>query len=238
MTDYTYVGEELDLFRQATHWKQYYAAKLKPFINGDVLEVGAGIGGTAHFLCSTETRTWTCLEPDQRLLARLHQRFRSDPLPVPVTILQGTLAALRTEATFDTLLYIDVLEHVEDDRAELASAAGRLNPGGSLIVLSPAHNWLFSEFDKAIGHFRRYNKRSLLKVGPENLPVARAFYLDAAGMLASLVNRVVLKASTPTASQIRLWDTWIIPVSRTVDPILAHKLGKTVVAIWQKPNAT
>jgi SAM-dependent methyltransferase len=238
MTDYTYVGEELDLFRHATRWKQYYAEELKPLIHGDVLEVGAGIGGTAHFLCSTATRTWTCLEPDQRLLARLHERVRTDPLPAPVVIRHGTLADLEINATFDTLLYIDVLEHIEDDGAELARAAGRLNPGGSLIVLSPAHNCLFSEFDKAIGHFRRYNRRSLLRTGPPDLTIVRAFYLDAAGMLASLTNRLFLKASSPTSSQIRFWDTWIIPVSRVVDPLLAHRVGKTVVAIWQKPLVT
>jgi SAM-dependent methyltransferase len=237
MTDYTYVGEELDVFRHATRWKRYCAAELKPFIHGDVLEVGAGIGGTAHFLCSTGTRTWTCLEPDERLCARLRERVRTNPLPAPVTVRQGTLADLAVNATFDTLLYIDVLEHIENDAAELAMAAGRLKPGGSLIVLSPAHNWLFSEFDKAIGHFRRYNRRSLLGIGPPDLRIVRAFYLDAAGVLASLTNRLFLKASTPTSSQVRFWDTWIIPVSRAIDPLLARRLGKTVVAVWQKPRA-
>lgn len=238
MTDYSYVGEELDLFRQATQWKEYYATALRPFINGDVLEVGAGIGGTAHFLCSTTTRTWTCLEPDSRLLDRLRERFTAEPLPAPAVVRRGTLTDLETSATFDTLLYIDVLEHIEHDSAELITAAGHLNPGGSLIVLSPAHNWLFSEFDKTIGHFRRYSRRSLLRIGPPDLRVEKAFYLDAAGMLASLVNRLFLKASTPTSSQIRFWNNWIIPVSRAVDPVFAHRLGKTIVAIWRKPLAT
>lgn len=72
-----------------------------------------------------------------------------------------TLAALPRDSRFDTILYIDVLEHIADDRAELVEAARRLNPGGYLVVLSPAHQWLFTAFDAAIGHVRRYTAKSL-----------------------------------------------------------------------------
>jgi SAM-dependent methyltransferase len=235
MTEYSYVGDELDLFRHATQWKRYYASKLKPFIKGQVLEVGAGIGGTAPFLCSERTQTWTCLEPDHRLLEALTHRLTGEPFGVPVSARAGTLDNLARDEGFDTLLYIDVLEHIEDDRAELEKAASHLNPGGTLIVLAPAHNWLFSEFDRAIGHFRRYDRRSLLRVQPPGVKLVRAFYLDAVGMLASLTNRLFMRASKPTPQQIRFWNDWMIPASVTLDPLAAYTIGKTVIAIWERP---
>ncbi len=234
MSDFSYVGNELDLFQHAVNWKTYYARRLRPFITGDVLEVGAGLGGTSRFLCHEGQRSWTCLEPDPGLAGRLSEALAASPLPVPSRIVCGTLDDLEPSAAFDTLLYIDVLEHIEDDRQELVRSAGRLRAGGHVIVLSPAHQWLFSPFDKAIGHYRRYSARVLAHAAPSELRLVRAFYLDSVGMMMSLANRALLRAQYPTLSQIRLWDSLMIPVSRLVDPILRYRAGKTVVAVWAK----
>jgi SAM-dependent methyltransferase len=234
MNEYSYQGSELDLFQHAVNWKRYYATRLEPYIAGDVLEVGAGIGGTAHFLRNDRVTTWTCLEPDETLTARLESRLRDQPLGIPTRVICGAVATLDAKESFDTLLYIDVLEHIEDDRAELLASARHLRPGGHLIVLGPAHNWLFSPFDRAIGHFRRYNKTMLVDAGPHELRLARAFYLDSVGMLASLANRALLKARYPTMAQIRFWDSNLVPASRVLDPLTANRLGKTVVAVWTR----
>lgn len=166
------------------------------------------------------------------MATRLSQSLAGTPLPVPSRAICGTLAEVPEGERFDTILYIDVLEHIEDDRAELARSARRLKPGGHLIVLSPAHQFLFSPFDAAIGHYRRYSRASLLAAAPKGLPVARAFYLDSLGMALSLANRALLRAEYPTLAQIRLWDRAIIPVSRLVDPLFRYALGKTVIAVW------
>ena len=72
----------------------------------------------------------------------------------------GSLRTFSDSPCFDCILYIDVLEHIEDDRAQIDAAARLVRGGGHVVILSPAHHWLFSEFDKSIGHFRRYNKGS------------------------------------------------------------------------------
>ena len=144
---------------------------------------------------------------------------------------------LPADHLFDTILYIDVLEHIEDDAAELARSASHLRTGGHIIVLAPAHQHLYSPFDKAIGHFRRYSKGSLLAAAPPSLAPVEAFYLDAAGMALSLANRMLLRASMPTGGQILFWDRVVVPVSRLIDPVLARSVGKTVVAIWTLAHA-
>lgn len=228
----SYVGSELEIFQHATNWKTYYGRAIKPYIVGDVLEVGAGLGATSRFLCDGRQRSWTCLEPDRDLLAQLHERFAAQPLPSPVRTLCGTVEAIAPDERFDAILYIDVLEHIEDDVAELERSSRRLRPGGHIIVLSPAHQSLYSEFDKTIGHFRRYSKSSLLAAAPRMLRPVEAFYLDAVGMAASMANRLLLRASMPSQGQILFWDRVLVPASRLIDPVLARSLGKSVVAIW------
>jgi SAM-dependent methyltransferase len=229
---FSYQGSELDLFQHAVNWKRYYAGRLQPYITGDILEVGAGIGATSRFLCRDQLRSWTCLEPDPVLATRLREAFEREPLPVPSAVLQGTLANLPPDARFDTILYIDVLEHIEHDREELRQSAGRLRPDGRIIVLAPAHGWLFSQFDRAIGHYRRYTADMLARITPPPLHLAAAFYLDSVGMLASLANRLLLREASPSLVQIRFWDSTLVRLSRVVDPCGGYRLGKTVIAIF------
>jgi SAM-dependent methyltransferase len=244
MTRFSYQGNELDLFQQAVNWKRYFAAQLQPYISGDVLEVGAGIGGTSRFLCAAHQATWTCLEPDIQLADRLQVLLTAQPLPVQSRVVCGTINDLAPEELFDTLLFIDVLEHIENDREELARSALRLRTGGHLIVMAPAHNGLFSPFDRQIGHYRRYNRRMLARTADrELLSLIRVFYLDSAGVLASLANRAILRSSYPTPSQIRFWDSTLVRISRRLDPLLGYRVGKTVIAVWRrnpppKANAT
>jgi SAM-dependent methyltransferase len=234
---YSYQGSELDLFQHAVNWKRYYARRLQPHIKGDVLEVGAGIGATSRFLCTSEPRSWTCLEPDPTLAGRLATVLENEPLPVPATVLRGTLADLPPESRFDTILYIDVLEHIEDDGAELRQSAGRLRPGGRIIVLAPAHGWLFSRFDQSIGHYRRYSAAMLARATPPQLQLTTAFYMDSVGMLASLANRLLLREAYPTLAQIRFWDSTLVRLSRLLDPCAGFRIGKTVIGIFVA-NAT
>ena len=97
---------------------------------------------------------------------------------------------------------------------------------------------MFSPFDAAIGHYRRYDRKSLLSAKPEDLHVERLFYLDSVGLLASLGNRLLLRASSPTAAQIALWDGKMVPVSRWLDPVLGLRLGKTIVAVFGDRSRT
>jgi SAM-dependent methyltransferase len=234
---FSYQGSELDVFQHAVNWKTYYASRLRRFVVGDTLEVGAGIGATSRFLCDGTQQSWTCLEPDAHLLDRLRESFAGTPLPVPTRLVQGSVADLTHADQFDTLLYIDVLEHIEDDRGELARSAGHVRPGGRIIVLSPAHNWLFSPFDRAIGHYRRYSTTSLAAVTPPGLELTSIFYLDSVGLLASCANRLFLKESSPTVAQIRFWDGVLVRMSRLMDPLTGGRLGKTVIAVWTKTSA-
>src|SRR5450432_2619938 len=157
MSEQEYGGEEVHLFAAVFNWKRYWSQAIREYIRGDVLEVGAGSGSNTGFLNAGSAGRWVCLEPDSRLLAQLRQKLETAE-PRNYETICGTVRTIDRAWQFDTIVYIDVLEHIEDDRGELKLAAAHLRPGGRMIVLSPAHQWLFAPFDAAIGHFRRYNR--------------------------------------------------------------------------------
>jgi len=226
---FSYVGGELELFAQARNWKRYLEAQIDPYLDGEVLEVGAGLGATTEALCDGRQKRWLCLEPDAGLAERIPER----PLPAICEVRPGTLAGLADGETFDTILYVDVLEHIKDDAAELEAASRHLRPGGHLVVLSPAHPWLFSPFDEAVGHYRRYTRTSLTAAGPEALELVRCRHLDSLGLLTSLGNRLILREEHPTPGQIRFWDRVLVPGSRCLDPVVGWRWGRSILAVWR-----
>ncbi|MGI9592534.1 MAG: class I SAM-dependent methyltransferase [Myxococcota bacterium] len=231
-----YPGGELELFERATRWKAYLGRQLAPFLEGDVLEVGAGRGGTTPFLWNARVASWCCLEPDPALCREIERKIAGGRLPGGCRAEAGGVAGLAAERRFDAVVYVDVLEHVEDDRSELASAARRLREGGHLVVLGPAHPWLYSPFDAAIGHFRRYSQASLRALAPPGLVEVAGGYLDSAGLLASAGNRLLLRSADPSPAQIGFWDRWLVPVSERLDRLLGGRVGKSVFVVWQRPG--
>lgn len=234
MTNYSYIGSELELFCNASNWKSYYSHLIQNHLGSEILEVGAGIGTTTKFLCKGKQKRWICLEPDPSLASILQASISSRHLPECCEMRTSTLSELKCSETFDTIIYIDVLEHITDDKAEVSFAVEHLRDGGTLVVLAPAHQWLFTPFDRAIGHYRRYNKSTLLSIIPTNLELISLMYLDSFGLIASLGNRFILNSKMPSKRQIAIWDKMMIPVSRILDPLLQYSVGKSILGVWQK----
>jgi SAM-dependent methyltransferase len=231
-----YPGKELESFAAATVWKAYLARHLAPYLGRRVLEVGAGAGGTTRALAPTCRGEWWCLEPDPDLAQRIAEAIREGELPARCHLLLGTLRDIPSGEQYDSILYSDVLEHIENDRDELADAAERLAPGGHLVVIAPAHPWVFSPFDAAIGHRRRYVKRSLTALTPDALRLVRLIYLDAVGLLASVGNRSLLRREMPTRGQVLFWDRVLVRLSKVVDPLTGHRFGKSILGVWKESS--
>jgi 2-polyprenyl-3-methyl-5-hydroxy-6-metoxy-1,4-benzoquinol methylase len=206
-TSYEYAGEELANFSIVVNWKTYWSSTILPYLGKYILEVGAGIGSSTKILSSmSSAETWLCLEPD------------------PV----------RENDHFDSILYIDVLEHIEDDEKEILLASEHLLENGHLIILAPAYPFLFSEFDKAIGHYRRYSRGMFADNYADSLHRVSIRYLDSVGLLTSLGNRFLLRSSLPTKEQLAFWDRYLIPLSRVTDWIVRYRFGRSILAIYQK----
>lgn len=229
-----YPGSELELFAQAANWKRYWAGFVRRYLGRRVLEVGAGIGSNIPLLFSPPIEQWIALEPDVELARQIARGIAIGAIPTRTEVRICTCQDLDSPERFDTVLYIDVLEHIQDDRAELDRAAALLNPGGNLVVLAPAHQYLFSRFDASIGHYRRYSRMTLNTISPAGLTLSTIHGLDSVGLLASLANRLLLRQSMPSARQIATWDRYMVPISQRLDPCLLHLFGRTILAVWSR----
>ena len=234
-----YQGDELTLFAKALNWKRYFSGQIAPFLGDNVLEVGAGMGGTTAILAKGQT-SWVCLEPDPTLADEVKEAIAAGRLPAFCTVEAGTtsdLLARDRHDGYDSVIYIDVLEHIEDDAGELDNAYRLVRPGGHLVVLSPAFQWLFTPFDSAVGHFRRYDRARMLEIAPQGQAPVKMRYLDSVGMLASLANRLLLRSGMPTQEQVLTWDRLMVPISRLTDPILGYGFGRSILAVWRKQES-
>jgi SAM-dependent methyltransferase len=232
-SSYIYSGEELEIFEEAVNWKKYLASKIKPFVNGKVLEVGAGLGDTTRYLIHPNIESWLCLEPDNRLYLQLKKNIQNIK-PGNVTAREGNIEILEQDEKFDTILYIDVLEHIEDDRDEVKRAAAHLREGGRIVVLSPAYQFLYSPFDQAIGHYRRYSKKTIRKaIDFPFLHEEKLFFLESAGLILLLLNKFILKKKYPNKKHVLIWQKVFIPISRIVDKLLFYSAGKSIIGIWK-----
>ncbi|MDX9749892.1 MAG: class I SAM-dependent methyltransferase [Flavobacteriales bacterium] len=233
MGEAAYVGTELELFRHAVRWKRYFSGVLRPYVRGRVLDVGCGMGVNAEYLWNPAVSAYTFLEPDPDLLAQVNAHV-STPALRQAERIRGTTADLEPGSRFDTVMYLDVLEHISDSHAELRRASDLLVPGGHLLVVVPAFNMLYSPFDKAIGHHRRYTRKLLRSELPSGTTIVRARYLDCLGALLSLGNKLLLRNSAPTMAQVLFWDRTIVPMSRVVDPLMFRSFGRSLISVVRK----
>lgn len=224
---------ELVLFSLAKNWKRYVKTQIQSYLIGDVLEVGAGIGATTAALHDDRARRWVCLEPDVRRANQL-QVTLTEQLGI-VSVIVGSLSALADRPSFDCVLYVDVLEHIRDDQSQIYDCARLVRAGGYIVVLAPAHPWLFSKFDQNVGHLRRYDKARLQSLMPAGWSKKKLAYLDSVGILLCLGNAFVLRQAIPSRLQIFVWDRLCVPLSQVLDRLLFGTLGKSVLAVWQRP---
>ncbi len=227
-----YIGNELELFQHAVNWKKYFSSKIKPYIKGDILEVGAGFGANTKYLLTSNSNSWTFVEPDSILASQISEQ--TSGINISKEIIVGTIDSLVEDKKFDTIIYIDVLEHIKESVEEIEKIKSHLKTGGHLIILVPAFQFLFNEFDARIGHFRRYDKPLLRIEINYRLVEKKLFYLDSCGFLASLANKLILKKSAINVGQVKFWDRFLIRCSYLSDFMFLRKFGKSLIGIYQK----
>ena len=139
MGRFTYHGRELKLFKHAVNWKHYWTSMIRPFVTGRVLDVGAGLGENIAYLNNSHVTAWHFLEPYERFLQENQQQRNGENRWASESFQAGTIADLPSDKTFDTIIYIDVLEHIGNDRLELERASHHLRPGRSPHRRIPGH---------------------------------------------------------------------------------------------------
>ena len=223
-----YVGKDLEAMCVAKNYNEWIFAEFSRYIRGNVAEVGAGSGNFSKRLLQSNLEKLYAFEPSNDMFPLLEASTRGDK---KVEAIHGFFDVEQGRETFDTILYINVLEHVEDDVAEMKKVRKSLGPGGHLLVFVPALPFLYSNFDEQIGHFRRYTKTSLVSVVEQaGLTIEKVRYFDCLGILPWYVHFTLLK-NTMTANNVSLYDKYAIPVNRFCEKLLTPPIGKNLLLV-------
>ena len=192
----------------------------------DVLEFGAGIGTLANLWEQSTGTKPECLEidPKQRLIIE-ERGFRC----------YNCLNSI--EKKFDVIYTSNVLEHIEDDLLTLKQLNSKIKNGGSLIIYVPAFQFLYSELDEKVGHYRRYEKQDLfMKLNKAGFRVNKSNFSDSIGFFAWLYIKIKGYSSDKTEDQsMKIYDKYIYPISRLLDTLgCKHLFGKNILVYAQK----
>jgi SAM-dependent methyltransferase len=194
-----------------------------------VLEVGAGLGEFASQFSGLERHVVTDVDPDA--VAAMGQRFADRP-EVEARVFDLSRGALDLDPPVSTVVAINVLEHIDDDTGALRSLASMTGPGGRIVLWVPAYMQLYGDFDRAVGHVRRYT------------PATMRAAIRNAGLDAELVKPVNLLGGiawwvtvrrggvgAPNPRLVRIYDRFVVPVTRTLESRVTPPFGQSVLAV-------
>ena len=222
-----YPGKELEIFDKAIIFQKYIYFLTKKFLKNKTLEVGAGLGSfTRNYF--KEINDVSVTEIDQNNFEILKDKFKNDQINIFSEKIQNI------EGKFETIIYLNVLEHIENDLKEIDDALSKISKGGYLIIVVPAHQKLYSNFDREIGHFRRYDKK-FFERNYINASVEKLVYIDAMGYFLYYLNKVIFSKETyPSTLKVQIWDKIFTPITILVDFFLGYKFGKNVLCVLKK----
>jgi SAM-dependent methyltransferase len=218
-------------FNGANFHINYCLKFINKYLTGSILEVGAGCGSfTKHYL-NKKITSITLTELDQTNILNLNKNFDSY---TNIKIIKKKINEI--DEKFDAIIYLHVLEHIKDDQNEIYEASKRLKNNGILIIMVPAHQKMYSNLDKAVGHFRRY-EIDFFKKKFKFLELSNIKFLDSMGYLLYYLNKLFFKKEVfPSKLKIFIWDKLFTPVSIIVDFVFRYKFGKCILAVYKKLN--
>ncbi len=212
--------EILETLSGAPRFNRWMADVIGPYVGCRVLEIGAGIGNLTRRLAPRRER-YIATDIDAEHLARLHTRLQHRPnLEIRRCDLQTPQDFASIRESVDTVVCLNVLEHIEDDLAGLRNIHAALMPGGRAIILVPHGQEIYGTLDKALGHFRRYRHDELrARMEQSGFHVERILDFNRASRPGWYVNGKLLRRATISPFQLKLFDR-LVWLWRRVDPLL------------------
>lgn len=234
-----YEGRDLEAMSFARNYHRWILKIFEPYLGKRLVEVGAGSGSFSEFLLERSFDSLSLVEPSGEMYALLSRHLGTLPTDARVksfnAIFRRVAERLGAEQKPDSIIYINVLEHIADDEGELRAVHSTLVPGGRVFIFVPALRWLYGSFDKLIQHQRRYTKSELEhKCEAAGFRVVKSRYFDFAGILPWWVKYRLLKSETMEPGAVQLYDRLVVPVFEVAEGILAPPVGKNVILIAEK----
>jgi len=212
-----YDGWELKFFDNSKNFRNYQLKLIKNYIKGYIAEVGPGNGMNANSYIKYPKKI-DLYEPTKKLYISLKKKFKKNN-----KISTYNKKFILQKEKYDSILYLDVLEHIKNDKKEILRAFKSIKKNGYLVINVPAFSHLYSEFDKNVGHHKRYEKEDMRIIFKD------LRYYDSIGYILSLLSDYKKKIQ----QKIRVWD-FLIPFSKIIDFLIFNLFGKSLLVVIKK----
>lgn len=236
---FEYEGSDLEAMMIANNYYNWIFNDIKPYIGKNVVEVGSGTGSFSKMILKTKPRKVHLIEPSKNTFTKLKENTTSKKIKnIEVNTYNGYLNNFIKKiksSEVDTFIYINVFEHIEDDLTELKTIKNLIKKNGHVIIFVPALQALYSNFDKSIGHYRRYAKKDLKQLCDKaGLEVVRLEYRDLIGSFSWWLSFVLLKNKKLSPPIVKTYDKMFMPIISKVESKLNVPFGKNLLLVAKK----
>lgn len=220
--------------RQMTGARNYFAWQSRLVVRElgrRVIEVGCGIGNFTGLLLDRELVV--AVDREEACVAALRERYPA----VQASVCEVGGARFRELAAWraDSVVCVNVLEHVPDDEAAVRDMASVVVPGGVVVLLVPAFQSLYGAIDRNLGHYRRYRRAEVARLAARaGLEVRKLHYVNTVGFFGWWVNAHVLKRETQSDAQIAVFDR-CVPAMAAVEGAVRPPFGQSLLAVLRRP---
>jgi SAM-dependent methyltransferase len=228
-------SKTLESLASARNYHRWLCELARPYLGDRPIELGSGLGDYAASWLAAGVPRITVTELDPGRLALLRHRYADVP-----NVSVETFDVFDPPAgDYSSLVAFNVLEHIDEDGRALKAAHRLLVPGGAVIMFVPAFQFAMGEFDRKVGHFRRYTKRTLRAAyEAADLEIEDLRYINAPGLFAWFVAVRLLRMTPADSALVRLWDRVITRASRAIENHVAAPFGQSVFAVGRVPDRT
>ncbi|HTK38978.1 MAG TPA: methyltransferase domain-containing protein [Pyrinomonadaceae bacterium] len=237
-TKVEYFGKDLEAMDHAENYHQWIFSLIKPYLGKNLVEVGAGTGTFSKLLLGVNPVSLFLIEPSdmyEKLAGNISEISGETAFACFQDLFRNVADVIKKEKEPDSIIYINVLEHIQDDENELEIVHRTLAKDGRLCIFVPAQQFLYSDFDRSIGHFRRYKKNELAdKCRAAGFKILMARNFDLPGILPWFIKYRLLKSTTMEQSLTSVYDKYAVPVAKWLESRIHPPIGKNLLVVAAK----
>lgn len=229
----------LETNSRTPNYNKWIFDNLKDFLGKSILEIGSGIGNITAYIAEYTDAQLVLTEILDEFLVVLKKRYvlKNNIKIFKCNVLDEEFVKLVSDFNIDTVLCINVLEHIEDDLKVLHQIKRIIKKEGHIIVLVPAFNFLYSRWDSVIGHYKRYTKQEILKLlNLAGFRIKKAYYMNFMGLFAWFFSAKILSLSPASANgivskQAIFFDRYAVNSLSVIERIVHPPFGLSVFAV-------
>lgn len=223
----------LNVIEKANKFNEWMYKTIKPHCKGKILEIGCGIGNISYFFIN-DNFDIVLSDVRENYLEIVKKKFKRETVKIDIVDLNFDEKYNNLIGTFDTVFALNVIEHINDDSKAIENCKKLLKENGHLIILVPAYQFLYNNFDIELDHFKRYSYRSLKNTLKENnLRIDRIFSFNLIGILGWYFSGSIFKKKTIPEGQMEIFNKMVF-IFKIIDFITFKKIGLSVISFSTK----